>query len=1792
MLRIMRSKTRWFALFLSVLLVATSMPLTTIVVQAEDEIFVKQFDFGTDDSELADGFEKISDQTAYSEENGYGFVDPSKVTAINRAGADTLQTDFVTYTETSFQVDLPNGDYAVTVLLGDEDDATEVGVVADSIQKVQDASLNAGEITERTFDIALIDGQLTIELTGSNPKISALMISELQTRTKAENPTIYVASDSTAQTYDPYWKPQAGWGQMLDRFLSTDVTVDNQAIGGRSSKTFVTEGRLDTILRDIQPEDYLLIQFGHNDSTSSRPERYVTVEQYKDYLETYVTGVRQRGGIPVLVTPVGRRDFNASNGQFNVSFPEYIKGMEEVAEDLDVLLVDLSALSRAYYNEIGPEGTRSVFLHADAGVYSAFPDGVQDDTHFQEYGAIQIAKLLSSGIKELDTKLASLVADVTLPEAVPAQPTNLQVSGVSNAGAILSWDDVDETDIYRVYQKKLEDTDFELVSTSTVSKVNLNGMEEGNLYQVFVTAVNAKGESEHSETRDILTKEATFKFDFGPEGQTVAEGYTGVDPTTVYNKDSGYGLVSNDGVIVRDRGGDDLLRDWIGYFSVGWDFNVDVPNGLYAVKVHVGDFLGSARTELTIENQGYGGISAPRQGSTEKVIPEVAITDGQMNLNFAGSTGIANGLELTPILVAPSGLALDDQSFESDNAYATISWDAAGGATSYNVYRKVAGTSTTELLDATTEPTFTDNSVVLGIEYEYTVTTIDNVGTETVPSLPLTVSMIDSNQEVPVAPENLKLDSVNKNDLTISWDTVENVSSYNIYRADAEDGEDVLVGQATTNSFTDETVLTTIPYYYRVAAVNAGGVSEKSDRLKTPADTVLLKQMEDIDRAPIALKTDEGVLLSWRLLGTDPEAIGFNIYRDGELLTEDPIQSTTNFVDENGTADSSYQIHPIVNGEIFGERVETTVLENNHFDIPLNKPDDGVTPLGDPYTYRANDTSVGDLDGDGEYELIVKWDPSNAQDNSKAGYTGNVYIDAYEFDGTQLWRVDLGVNIRAGAHYTQFMVYDFDGNGKAEVAFKTSDGTIDGEGNVIGKADADYRYTNGYILQGAEYLSIFNGETGAAMDTIDYEPARGDVSAWGDSYGNRVDRFLAGIAYLDGETPSLVMARGYYTRSVLVAYNFSDGKLEKQWTFDTKDEGYSDYAGQGYHSLSVADVDNDQKDEIIYGQVTIDDDGTGLYNSDLGHGDALHVGEFDPSNDGLEIFSTQEDTSKPYGYDMRDAETGEILWGIETGQDTGRGLTADIDPRYEGSEAWAVDGAWNSTVGGLHKANGEKISDSIPASNFAIWWDGDVLREILDHKWNEDAGVGVGTIDKWDYQNSESVNLLTADGTFSNNHTKGTPALQADLFGDWREEVIWRTEDSSVLRVYFTPEETDTRIHTLMHDAQYRVAVAWQNVGYNQPPHPSFFIGEGMAEPTRPNIAVVDVAHSDTVAPVTSYQIDQEQTNDWYNKPVTIDFNAEDQESGTNKTFYTVNTGEPQEGTSVTLEEDGAHTIAYWSEDNAGNVEEQKSFSIAIDRTAPTIEFSESTDTIFTVDQEITIAVVVEDALSGGATSDFEKIIIPAYQLGLGTHDFEATAHDLAENSATQSLSIKVEVDFDSLANLTKQFVDENGGEQQLVEYLQTTLANAKNANESDDQDELDLQLTAYINAVKATSTDALTDEQANVLISLAKTLTDSDITLDSGSGGSDDEDNEDEQDSVVEKEEEEKDSAKEDDKGTDTNSKDSDNLADSKDTSSKGQGNLPDTATTMFNFLLIGLVLLLAASGVWLYTRKRAVKK
>ncbi|GIE94286.1 rhamnogalacturonan lyase [Paractinoplanes rishiriensis] len=565
---------------------------------------------------------------------------------------------------------------------------------------------------------------------------------------------------------------------------------------------------------------------------------------------------------------------------------------------------------------------------------------------------------------------------------------------------------------------------------------------------------------------------------------------------------------------------------------------------------------------------------------------------------------------------------------------------------------------------------------------------------------------------------------------------------------------------------------------------------------------------EKLDRGLVVLRSAKGNFLSWRLLKSDPAGVAFNVYRGSTKLNSAPITAGTNFTDASGPVGASYTVRPVSGGvETLAAVAPTVALAAAQQDVPIQIPGGGTTPSGESYTYAANDASVGDLDGDGQYEIVLKWDPSNAKDNSQSGYTGNVFIDAYKLNGTRLWRIDLGRNIRAGAHYTQFQVFDYDGDGRAEVAMKTADGTRSGTGVVIGNASADHRNSSGYVLAGPEFLTVFNGQTGAAMATADYVPARGTVSSWGDSYGNRVDRFLAGTAYINGSYPSIIMARGYYTRSVIAAWDFRGGALTRKWTFDSNSStNGSAWTGQGNHQLSIADVDADGRDEIMYGSMAIDDNGSGLWTSGRGHGDAYHVGDLIPSRSGLEFFKPSEDGSKPAMW-MGDARTGGIIWSTPACNcDNGRAVSADIWSGSPGAESWS------NAVDGLRNTSGANIGRKPSSANFVIWWDGDAQRELLD-------GTNISK-----YGTGSDTRLLTGSGVHSNNGTKATPSLSADILGDWREEVIFPTTNNTALRIYSTTDATSISRPSLMQDRMYREAVAWQNTAYNQPPHPSFAI--------------------------------------------------------------------------------------------------------------------------------------------------------------------------------------------------------------------------------------------------------------------------------------------------------------------------------------------------------------------------------
>lgn len=744
---------------------------------------------------------------------------------------------------------------------------------------------------------------------------------------------------------------------------------------------------------------------------------------------------------------------------------------------------------------------------------------------------------------------------------------------------------------------------------------------------------------------------------------------------------------------------------------------------------------------------------------------------------------------------------------------------------------------------------------------------------------------------------------------------------------------------------------THIPYYLKVQALSAGGtVLSEGGPIRTPVTHVLRPQLEELGRGLIAVCTSDGVFLSWRLLRNEVNGYtetglagaDFAVYKNG--LRTATVTDRTSWRDTQGTREDRYAVAAVYDGSEQPPCAAVSPWAQNYIDLPLRRPEDGETPAGERFSYRANDMSVGDVDGDGEYEFIVKWDPSNSQDVSIKGYTGRCILDCYRLDGTLLWRLDMGPNIRAGAHYTQFMVYDFNGDGRAEMAVKTAPGTqmtrFAPDGTVLSRAyitmpqaDLDAGYSNldryvcstagyrehlidvfadwtrhpevlaghwpqtleecfgiprryayplsredaakladyfiqewaparsdrnrldqfeGFIYEGPEYLTMFDG-MGRELDTIPYKPGRGDDGLlWGDyAYFriepcNRVDRFLAGVAYLDGQRPYLIMCRGYYTRTCIVAYDFFENRFHEVWCADSghvpmdnpfncfcghkpgSDPQYGTLAGQGNHSLSTADIDGDGCMEIVYGAAAIDHNGRLLYSSrgrlpdgreaKLGHGDSMHVACIDPDRPGKQIFNVfEEGKNAPYGYALRDAESGEAFFGEYFEGDLGRCMVGDIVPGVRGLQVWVND---------VFDCKGRRLDVPAPSTNARIYWAGDLTTQVTDgpdYLGENKQGVQTGRV--CDLRRGI---LLDPEGTLTNNGTKGNPCLVADIFGDYREELLLRLADSSAIRIYTSTEDAPHKLFTLMHDPQYRCGVAWQNNCYNQPVYPDFYYASDM----------------------------------------------------------------------------------------------------------------------------------------------------------------------------------------------------------------------------------------------------------------------------------------------------------------------------------------------------------------------------
>ncbi len=576
-----------------------------------------------------------------------------------------------------------------------------------------------------------------------------------------------------------------------------------------------------------------------------------------------------------------------------------------------------------------------------------------------------------------------------------------------------------------------------------------------------------------------------------------------------------------------------------------------------------------------------------------------------------------------------------------------------------------------------------------------------------------------------------------------------------------------------------------------------------------------------LDRGLVAIQTTSGIYCSWRIMGEEYYDVTYNLYRDGVKIAEQ--LKVSNFTDAAGTTNSKYTVKAVVRGVEQSASKEATPWAQNYLEIT---PDHGSLTS----TYVPNDACCADVDGDGELEILMKFDNASWAGTSyqKAGFNGEYFIiEVFKLNGKKLWWVDLGPNMADFQNNEQNIIaYDWDQDGKAEAVMRASDGTVihmaDGTTQVIGDATKNYLPATSsgqwFVHEGNEFLVYMNGETGKPYQVMEYPLKRledGETSleaAWGDGYGHRSTKHFFGAPVLDGRKASIFLARGIYTRHKMIALdvNSDTHELTERWRWNNNTPG-SPWYGQGYHNYAVADVDWDGRDEICFGSMVIDDNGHGLSTTGLGHGDAQHHGDFNPYIHGHEIFACNEDAPSN---NYRDATTSKIYYRVTGSDDDGRSIAGNFCNDYPGAMAFSahdepISCVINNHITGLTKAG--------VADNFRIYWDGDLQEETQNYSNGKNTAIaiykyGIGEIDR-------------LAGSMTNNDTKGTPCYQGDLFGDWREEVIARTKDNKI-RIYTTTIPTEWRNYTLWHDMQYRQAMVWQMCGYNQPPHTSYFLGE------------------------------------------------------------------------------------------------------------------------------------------------------------------------------------------------------------------------------------------------------------------------------------------------------------------------------------------------------------------------------
>lgn len=577
------------------------------------------------------------------------------------------------------------------------------------------------------------------------------------------------------------------------------------------------------------------------------------------------------------------------------------------------------------------------------------------------------------------------------------------------------------------------------------------------------------------------------------------------------------------------------------------------------------------------------------------------------------------------------------------------------------------------------------------------------------------------------------------------------------------------------------------------------------------------------------------LLLSWRMFLEDTKETAFDLYinKEGrmEKLNDAPIVNTTCFqVPERfttGTSDLTFSL--CYSGE--EDAIDTYTMPRRQFEEKLPYTSIYIeetasdSRINDVAEYIINDAAVGDLDGDGVCEIILSRNAYGYEEGKVP--RSPLIMEAYRLDGTFMWRVVWGNNIPA-SNSIAMIVADFTGNGAAEVAIRSSEGTIFGDGTTIGDTNGDgrteYALPDAYNSEAPEFISILDGLTGAEIARAPYIPIV-TSEYWGDNYFKRANSLrLCASKLLPGDRFQIVACRGIYARMELEAWEYVPGEseLSRVWKFTTDD--YPDYIGQGNHQLAVADVDGDGFDEITYGASCIDHDGTGLYSTELGHGDMLHVGKFIKDREGLQCFQCFETGKTRVA--LRDASTGEILWSLvgEEDNDEGRCLISDIDPDNTGYEAWAYDRE-------MYDAEGNALGTLAPYTNFPIWWTGSLNRQLFDRM----------TIEKFSRTDTKTrvFNMHRYDAA-CHNSTKSNACFIGDITGDWREEIVIAKKHptavennrelpgSTELMIFTTWHPTEYRFPYLMSDAVYYRGTIHQHVGYNTPVHLGYYFGSDM----------------------------------------------------------------------------------------------------------------------------------------------------------------------------------------------------------------------------------------------------------------------------------------------------------------------------------------------------------------------------